>query len=79
MLRDTKARLAYSGISQDDLATQLQCSRSNVSHWLAGHRPLPDGMEARIGHAITRLENAEAAAQEARARSLAESALETTP
>ena len=79
MLQATKARLAYSGISHDDLATQLQCSRSNVSHWLAGHRPMPDGMATRMGHAITRLERAEAAAQEARARSLAESALEATP
>ena len=74
MLRDTKARMAYSGISQDNLAKELQRSRSIVSQWLAGHTPLPDGMADRIDHALTRLEQAEAAAQDARARSLAESA-----
>ena len=79
MLRDIKSRLAYSGISQDDLAAELPCSRSTLSHWLNGRTPLPDGREAHIGHTITRLEKAEAAAKEARARSLAESAAEATP
>ena len=74
MLRDIKARLAYSGLSQGDLAEGLHISPATISHWLNGRTKLPEGMEARIGHAITRLENAEAAAQEARERSLAESA-----
>ena len=78
MLRDIKARLAYSGLSQGDLAEELNYSMGTVSHWLNGRTALPEGMEARIGHAITRLEKAEAAAQAAREQSLAESAAEST-
>ena len=73
MLQTIKGRLGYSGISQAELASALGCSPSTVSHWLTGLNPLPDGMADRIDHALTRLEQAEAAAQEARERSLAES------
>ena len=79
MLQYIKARLAYAGFSQAYLAKELNYSTATVSQWLNGHFPLPDGMEATIGHTITRMENAETAANEARARSLAESAAEATP
>ena len=72
MLRDIKGRMGYSGISQAVLATELQCSRSTLTHWLNGDTPLPDGMADRIDQALTRREKAEAAATEARQRSLAE-------
>ena len=72
MLRDIKARLAYSGISQAVLASELGCSPGTLSEWLRRVTPLPSGVEARIEHALGRLETAEAAATEARQRSLAE-------
>lgn len=74
MLQAIKGRLGYSGISQAVLAAELGCSPSTLSHWLNGLARLPDGMSDRIDQTIARLEKAEAAAQEARKQSLAESA-----
>ena len=60
MLQDIRARLAYNHISQTALAkSAIGCQQSSLSQWLTGAISLPDGMEAHIGHTITRLEKAE--------------------
>lgn len=64
-------RIAELGLVQADVATRLDMHPTMLNHILRGRRPMPEGMEARIHAALDRLEAAERAADEARARVLA--------
>ena len=71
-VREIRGRLGMAGISQGTLAVELGVSQGALSQWLRGLSALPEGMEERVDAALTRLEAAERAADEARARVLAE-------
>ena len=69
-ISEIKARLAYTGITQEQLALEMGLERSAINRYRRGVRPMPDGMEARMHAALDRLEAAERAADEARRRVL---------
>ena len=66
-----RERIIHSPVSQERLALDLGVSPAYLSRCLNGLRPMPEGMEKRIHAALGRLEAAERAADEARARVLA--------
>ena len=67
-----RARIAYLGLTREQVAIAMGLERSALSRYLNGTRPMPEGMEARIHATLDKLERAEQAAQEARARVLSE-------
>lgn len=66
-----RQRIRDASITQERLALQLGFDPSLFSRYLRGLRPAPDGFAARVGAALDKLEQAEAAADEARQRVLA--------
>ncbi len=66
-----RQRIRDASITQERLALQLECDPSLFSRYLRGLRPAPDGFAAKVAAALDRLEQAEAAADEARRRVLA--------
>ena len=67
-----RARIAYLDLTREQLAMAMGLERSALSRYLNGTRPMPEGMEERIHATLDKLERAEQAAQEARARVLEE-------
>ena len=63
---DLRQRVRSSAISQDRLARALGMDRSWLSRILSGKQRMPADFEERLNHALDALENAEAAAEEAR-------------
>ncbi len=66
-----RGRIAEMGVRQVDLAELLGIHPAQLSAILNGHRPPPEGFVERVNATLDRLEVAEKAAQEARARVLA--------
>ena len=66
-----KGRIAEAGIRRRDVAHAIGYSESMFSLILQGDRTMPLDFDSRVRAAIDRLETAEKAAQEARARVLA--------
>ena len=73
-----RQRVRASGLTQQAIATAAGIDRTVLSRILGGHHRLSEDMRDRIERAITRVEQAEAAAQEARAKWLAENTAEST-
>ena len=69
-----RQRIRDASITQERLALQLGFDPSLFSRYLRGLRPAPHGFAARVTAALDQLEQAEAAADEARQRVLAGSA-----
>ena len=67
-----KARIMEIGIRQEQVAGAVGYSTSQFSRILRGRERTPDGFEGVVHSAMDRLERAEQAAQEARARVLSE-------
>ena len=65
-------RIAEIGVVQADVAVRLGIHPTLLNAILRGRRPMPKGLEARIHRTLDILERAERAADEARARVLAE-------
>ena len=65
-------QLAALGIPQERIALELGIDRSLLSRYLRGLRKPPEGFMERLEATLDRLEAAERAADEARARVLAE-------
>ena len=74
MITRIRGRLAELRITQQELADQLGMGPTLINHILQGRRIPPPDFEARVNAALDRLEKAEQAADEARARVLAETA-----
>ena len=70
MTRQIRSRLAGLKLSQHTLAAMLGVSQTKLNLILNGHRLPPTGFEAQAKMALDRLERAELAAAEARARVL---------
>ncbi len=70
-VRHLHVRIAEVGVLHADVAAELHLHPSAFSAILSGRRRPPDGFEARVSQALDRLEAAEKAASEARARVLA--------
>ena len=70
MTRTIRSRLAELRLSQHTLASTLGFSQTKLNLILNGHRQPPAGFEARAAAALDRLERAERAAAEARAKVL---------
>ncbi len=70
MTREIRSRLAALKLPQHTLASMLGVSQTKLNLILNGHRPPPAGFEAEATAALDRLERAERAAAEARARVL---------
>ena len=68
VMRSIRGRLAALRLSQHDLAAALGIAQSTLNGMLNGRRPAPAGFEAQATEALDRLERAEQAAAEARAR-----------
>ncbi len=66
-----RGRIALSRLTHDEIAREAGFHASVLSRVLRGLRPPPDGFEERVSQAVDRLEAAERAASEARARVLA--------
>ena len=64
-VRPIKARLAYLGITQEQLALAMGLERSALTRYLREVRPWPEGMEARIHAALDALEEEQRVAAEA--------------
>ena len=64
-------RIAEIGVVQADVAVHLGIHPTLLNAMLRGRRPMPEGFEERVNATLDRLEAAEKAAQEARARVLA--------
>lgn len=73
-IRKLRGRIAESGVYKVELARVLGIHPTQLSAILHGRRSAPAGFEARVTAALDRLEAAEAAAEEARQRVLAETA-----
>lgn len=73
---DIQQRIAKLGMTQERLAQQLDYDPTLFSRLIRGLRAAPHGFEERVSRALDRLEAAERAAEEARARVLAEMASE---
>ena len=67
-----KGRIAEAGIRRRDVAKAVGYSEAMFSLILQGDRTMPPDFEVRVRAALDRLERAERAAEEARARVLAE-------
>ena len=67
-----RQRVNASGLTQQAIATAVGIDRSLLSRLLGGHRGVSEDLRERIEHAIDRLERAEQAASEARAKVMAE-------
>lgn len=67
-----KTRIIQMGVTQEQVALDLGIDSSLLGRYLRGVRSMPDGMAARIHAVLDRREAAERAADEARARVLAE-------
>ena len=67
-----KTRIIQMGITQERVAVAIGIDPSLLGRYLRGIRPMPANFEARVHAALDRLERAERAAAEARARVLAE-------
>ena len=65
VVRPIKSRLAYTGITQEQLALVMGLERSAINRYLRGVRPMPAGMEARIHAALDLLEEEKRVAAEA--------------
>ena len=70
MTRKIRSRLGGLKLSQHTLAAMLGVSQTKLNLILNGHRSPPTGFEAQAKMALDRLERAEFAAAEARARVL---------
>ena len=68
VMRSIRGRLAALRLSQHDLAAALGIAQSTLNGMLNGRRPAPAGFEKQATKALDRLERAEQAAAEARAR-----------
>ena len=68
VMRSIRGRLAALRLSQHDLAAALGIAQSTLNGMLNGRRPAPAGFEEQATEALDRLERAEQAAAEARAR-----------
>ena len=68
--RRLKAEIVRRGIWQHNVARQLGIDSSTFNLYLNGRRTPPEGLEERVTAALERLEAAERAADEARARVL---------
>lgn len=68
---ELRQRIRDASITQERLALQLGFDPSLFSRYLRGLRPAPDGFAAKVAAALDKLEQAEAAADEARQRVLA--------
>ena len=66
-----RGRLAELGLTQQELAKALGINPTAINHILNGRREPPPDFEQRVTVALDRLEQAERAAAEARARVLA--------
>lgn len=71
---DLRQRIAASPLTQEHLAIKLGYDPTLFSRIIRGLRPAPDGFADRVDAMLDLLERAEAAAEEARARVLAEMA-----
>ena len=74
-LRKLKGRMAEAGVTHRSVASVIGMSESAFSYVLHGRRPMPEDFEERVITALARLEAAEAAAQEAWDKVMAEDAL----
>ena len=70
MTRQIRSRLAGLKLPQHTLAAMLGVSQRKLNPILNGHRERPAGFEAEAAAAVDRLERAELAATEARAKVL---------
>ena len=70
-VRKLRGRLAEVGVTQQDLADALGINATLLNHFLKGRRKPAEGFEERAYAMLDRLEAAEQAADEARARVLA--------
>ena len=70
MTRQIRSRLAGLKLPQHTLAAMLGVSQTKLNLILNGHRSPPTGFEAQARAALDRLERAEMAAADARARVL---------
>ena len=75
-LRKIMGLIAEAEVKRQDIAAFLGYSETMFSLYLHGKRTTPDGFEEQVLTALSVLERAEQAAQEARARVLAEAAEE---
>ena len=71
-MRTLKAEIVKRGLRQRDVASQVGIDPTALNVILNGHRPPPEGFEARLLSVLDLLERAEQAACEARQRVLAE-------
>ena len=69
---DIRRRLHRLGMTQEEFAAALGIADSTLSRMLRGRRRPPEGFTERVLATLDRLERAEAAAEEARRRVLAE-------
>ena len=67
-----RGRIAEVGCRQADIAQAIGINETLLNTYLRGRRPMPEGFEERVHTALDRLEAAEQAAEEARARVLTE-------
>ena len=68
---DIRTRIFQLGLTQERVARAVGYDPTLFSRILNGLRRVPDGFEARVHRTLDRLEAAERAAEEARARVLA--------
>lgn len=71
-IKRLRGHIAETGVRRKDIAACLGYSESMFSLFLNGRRTPPPDFEARVTAALDRLKRAEQAAEEARARVLAE-------
>ncbi len=67
-----KSRIDASSYTQERVALELGIDPGLFSRYLRGLRPMPDGFASRVHKLLDRLELADAAAEEARQRVLAQ-------
>ena len=70
-ISDLRARIAALGLRKGDVAAAAGLDQSMFSQYLNGRREPPADFEGRVTAALDRLERAERAAEEARAKVLA--------
>ena len=73
-IAEIRGRMAYLGISQDQLARVIGIERSRLTRYLLGAIPMPEGMEALIRAALDDMEEEQRVAAEAVAQLRAERA-----
>lgn len=67
-----RARIINMGLTQEKVAAHLGVDVTLFSRYLRGIRPMPEGFAAKVHAKLDLLEAADQAAEEARARVLAE-------